>query len=132
LFPVQKRSRWYEQAGAVLDGFCPGAARNARKLLGYLKVLVVSSRKQGILFGYPSPLLFVRAILCCWVRTEDGSLGTCCTVEEKTWYIHKYSYYPIAYPPITYYWTVPLILDHSYLVGKSTSSNIADTKVSGF
>ncbi len=21
-------------------------------------------------------------------------------------------------PPITYYWTVPLILDHSYLVGK--------------
>ncbi len=22
------------------------------------------------------------------------------------------------YPPITYYWTVPLILDHSYLVGK--------------
>jgi hypothetical protein len=35
-------------------------------------------------------------------------------------------------PPITYYWTVPLILDHSYLVGKSTSSKIADTKVSGF
>jgi hypothetical protein len=30
-----------------------------------------------------------------------------------------------------YYWTVPLILDFSYLVGKSTSSKIADTKVSG-
>jgi hypothetical protein len=29
--------------------------------------------------------------------------------------------------PITYYWTVPLILDHSYLVEKSTSSKIADT-----
>jgi hypothetical protein len=27
---------------------------------------------------------------------------------------------------------VPLILDHSYLVGKLTSSKIADTKVSGF
>jgi hypothetical protein len=27
---------------------------------------------------------------------------------------------------------VPLILDHSYLVGKSTSSKIADTKVPGF
>ncbi len=37
-----------------------------------------------------------------------------------------------AYPPITYSWTVPLILDHSYLVGKLTSSKIADTKVSGF
>jgi hypothetical protein len=36
------------------------------------------------------------------------------------------------YPPITYYWTVPLILDCSYLVGKSASSKIADTKVSGF
>ncbi len=35
-------------------------------------------------------------------------------------------------PPITYYWTVPVILDHSYLVGKLKSSKIADTKVSGF
>ncbi len=35
-------------------------------------------------------------------------------------------------PPITYSWTVPLILDHSYLVGKATSSKVADTKVSGF
>jgi hypothetical protein len=36
------------------------------------------------------------------------------------------------YLPITYYWTVPLILDHSYLVGKLTSSKIADTIVTGF
>jgi hypothetical protein len=35
-------------------------------------------------------------------------------------------------PAITYYWTVPLILDHSYLVWILTSSKIADTKVSGF
>jgi magnesium-transporting ATPase (P-type) len=35
-------------------------------------------------------------------------------------------------PPITYYWTVTLIFDHSYLFGKLTSSKIADTKVSGF
>jgi hypothetical protein len=35
-------------------------------------------------------------------------------------------------PPITYYRTVSLILDHSYLVGKSTSSKIADRNVSGF
>jgi hypothetical protein len=35
------------------------------------------------------------------------------------------------YPTITYYWTVPLILDHSYLVGKLRSSKIAGTKVSG-
>jgi hypothetical protein len=38
-----------------------------------------------------------------------------------------FAYY---YPPITYYWTVPLILDHSYVVGKLTSSKIVDTKVS--
>jgi hypothetical protein len=37
-----------------------------------------------------------------------------------------------VYPPITYYWTVPLILDPSYLVENLTSSKIADTKVSGF
>jgi hypothetical protein len=37
------------------------------------------------------------------------------------------------YLPLTYNWTVPLILmDHSYLIGKLTSSKIADTKVSGF
>jgi hypothetical protein len=35
-------------------------------------------------------------------------------------------------PDITYHWKVPLILDHSYLVGKLTSSKIADTKVTGF
>jgi hypothetical protein len=39
---------------------------------------------------------------------------------------------PVGYPPFTYYWTVPLILNHSYLLGKLTSSKIADTKVSGF
>ncbi len=38
----------------------------------------------------------------------------------------------VKYPPITYYWTVPLILYHSYLVERLTSSKIAHTKVSGF
>jgi hypothetical protein len=32
-----------------------------------------------------------------------------------------------CYPLITYYWTLPLILDHSYLLGRLTSSKIADT-----
>jgi hypothetical protein len=32
-------------------------------------------------------------------------------------------------PQITYSWTVPRILDHSYLVLKSTRSKIADTSV---
>ncbi len=40
------------------------------------------------------------------------------------------SYTPV--PPILYYWTVPLILDHSYLDGKLTNSKVSDTKVSGF
>ncbi len=34
----------------------------------------------------------------------------------------------VLYPTITYYWTVPLILDHSYLVGNLTNSKIAETK----
>jgi hypothetical protein len=33
-----------------------------------------------------------------------------------------------SYPPITYYWTVFLMLDHSYLVGNLTNSKIAETK----
>jgi hypothetical protein len=32
------------------------------------------------------------------------------------------------YPKITYYWTVPLILDHSYLVGNLKNSKIDETK----
>jgi hypothetical protein len=32
------------------------------------------------------------------------------------------------YPPINYYWTGLLILDHSYLVGNLTNSKIAETK----
>jgi hypothetical protein len=38
----------------------------------------------------------------------------------------------VRYPPITYYCTVPLILDISYIVVKLTILKIADTKVSGF
>ncbi len=34
----------------------------------------------------------------------------------------------ILCPPITYYWTGLLILDHSYLVGNLTNSKIAETK----
>jgi hypothetical protein len=38
----------------------------------------------------------------------------------------------VMYPPTTYSWTVPLILDQSYVIGKLTSSKIADTNVSEF
>jgi hypothetical protein len=31
-------------------------------------------------------------------------------------------------PPITFYWTVPRILDHSYFVGNLTNSKISETK----
>jgi hypothetical protein len=34
----------------------------------------------------------------------------------------------INYPPITYYWTGILILDHSYVVGNLINSKIAETK----
>ncbi len=43
------------------------------------------------------------------------------------YYILYNIYIVLYYPPITYYWTVPLILDHSYLVGNLTNSKIAET-----
>ncbi len=50
----------------------------------------------------------------------------------RIFYINSIDFITERYPPIAYYWTVPLILDNSYLVGKSISLKIADTKVSGF
>jgi hypothetical protein len=38
--------------------------------------------------------------------------------------------FTFGYTPITYYWTNLLILDHSYLVGNLTSSQIAETNTS--
>jgi hypothetical protein len=35
---------------------------------------------------------------------------------------------PLLVPPITYYWTGLLILNHSHLVGNLTNSKIAETK----
>ncbi len=52
----------------------------------------------------------------------------CLTLVSFFFRVQGWSRY---YPPITYYWTVPIFLDHSYLVGKITSSKIADVKVSG-
>ncbi len=56
-----------------------------------------------IVLGRPSALL----LCCCWTKIESWtfSIDGC-------------------YPPITYYWTVSLILDHSYLVGNLTNSKI--------
>ncbi len=51
-----------------------------------------------------------RVQMCCKIGREQGKTAH------------------ISYPPITYYWTVPLILDHSYLVGNLTNSIIAETK----
>ncbi len=34
----------------------------------------------------------------------------------------------LKHPPITYYWTGLVILDHTYLVGNLTNSKIAETK----
>ncbi len=53
----------------------------------------------------------------CFLRVKDSKFGVLQSSAPRRY---------------TYYWTVPLILDHSYLVKKSKSSKIADTKVSGF
>jgi hypothetical protein len=64
-------------------------------------------------------------LTCGWSEKQANS----CAVVEC---ISKSSLGFVLYPPITYYWTVLLILDHSYLVGKLTGSEIADKKVSWF
>jgi hypothetical protein len=38
------------------------------------------------------------------------------------------AFFPIIYPPITYYWTGLLILDHSYFVGNLANSKVAEIK----
>ncbi len=67
-------------------------------------------------------LLFTRQTL--WPLSHSATVDF-----ANTWIPHGLH---SMYPPITYCWTVPLILDHLYLVGNLTSSRIAHTKVSGF
>jgi hypothetical protein len=55
-------------------------------------------------------------------RANRGSLLECVVVHSKK----------VREIPISYYRKGLLILDHSYLVGKLTNSEIADTKVLGF
>jgi hypothetical protein len=66
------------------------------------------------------PLGIVGMVLVCHLNVK-GSIPTLTMI-----FLH------VCYPRITYYWTVPLILGHSYVGGKLTRSNILDTKVSGF
>jgi hypothetical protein len=62
-----------------------------------------------------------RTDITCLRNERMGTLRKILYLKSKT-----------EVPPIIYYWTVPLILDHSYLVEILTSSKIADTKMSGF
>jgi hypothetical protein len=75
---------------------------------------------------------------CQWPETVDFTLRHCMgyiLLQFRTQFLSpsavQYVHF-LVYPSITYQWTVPLILGHSYLVGKLTSSKIADTKLSGF
>jgi hypothetical protein len=72
---------------------------------------------------------FVQSVF--FASTVITSIGE----SPKTSWLQKAGYQKNEtcwYPPITYYRTVPLIFDHSYLVGKLSSSKIANTNVSGF
>ncbi len=55
-------------------------------------------------------------------KSTVKNLNSCWIGESK--YLVSFG----SYPPITYCWTVPLILDHSYLVGNLANSKIAGTK----
>jgi hypothetical protein len=65
-----------------------------------------------------------------YVPVVTNCPGKTRTVVKSIVFVKNKTYYD--YHPIAYYWTVPLILDPSYPVGKLTSSKITDTKVSGF
>ncbi len=65
-----------------------------------------------------------RPVLCCWQFQPKA-----CKMTRKFWQpVQPAIPDKIYYPPITYYWTGLLILDHSYLVGNMTISKIAGTK----
>jgi hypothetical protein len=79
-------------------------------------------------YGYPldsASKLVIRKVQALLANGQPGLAAATLKVGDLTIF-HR------VYPPITYSWTVPLILDHPYLVGNLTNSKIADTKVSGF
>ncbi len=72
-------------------------------------------------------------------KTSDGQSGKACKSRIHLFQNHDFcsndSSFKIfaqsvcdGYPPITYYWTGLLILDHSYPIGDLTNSKIAETK----
>jgi hypothetical protein len=63
---------------------------------------------------------FKVAVPICFTKVENQSLFSIHTLAPSN--------YPPPPFPITYYWTVSLILDHSYLVGNLTNSKIVETK----
>ncbi len=66
-----------------------------------------------------------------WHQTVSGNeLFPPSNIVHRQWIrtLTMYLWFFI-YPLTLYYWTGPLILDHSLLVGKLTSSKIADTSV---
>ncbi len=91
-----------------------------------------SNKSRNPPVGVISPLSVTRtteAVAPCATRYARGE-SLFKTKRGKKWLTVENGVR--TYPPITYYWIVPLILDHSYLVGKLTNSRIADTKVSEF
>ncbi len=97
--------------------------------------------KSGIFYQTARPLS-----VCCqlplkpfwWpsqLRRETGLRSVTAWAEKQSQpslYLQGYEVRGIEgtyrYPTITYYWTVPLILDHSYLVGNLTNSKVPETK----
>ncbi len=67
-----------------------------------------------------------------YINNEDLPFSSQEEETKREKYVQREIQQRNIYLPITYYWTVPLILDNSYHVGELTSSKIADTEVSGF
>jgi hypothetical protein len=109
-------------------------AKIVTHLLNYVWVVNAVRYKYGSIIGFLEPSFlysdcsleaqwctFREVLYLSKARTAD--LGTINMVLDFRWR-------PIVFgiPLIPYYWTVPLILDHSYFFGNLTNSKIAETK----
>jgi hypothetical protein len=120
--------------GAITFAPCVGVLRGNFRCVPVPVPLRRSRRLVSlVLVLRPATFVVVGALVPVSAPAGNGVLLAQVHVQLRALDLRRFSrmkfvvsFSPV-YPPITYYWTVYLILDHSYLVGKLTSSKIADT-----
>jgi hypothetical protein len=106
------------------DTYCPAFVDISERFccsVGVQTFILVSRYTVFDIFKINCSIQFI-------LRGDAASLYGC---SSTIFVITHYIYFKHL-PPVTYYWTVPLILDHSHLVGKLTSSNLLIQKCQDF